>query len=70
MKQLTPRKREVVLLLQMGRSYVRVGAELRISVRTVMFHVKQIAETCGPSTDAPLRVVLAHAVELLTEECP
>lgn len=40
--ELTPREQEVLTLTAQGHSYESIGAELRISVNTVRYHMKRL----------------------------
>jgi DNA-binding NarL/FixJ family response regulator len=51
---LTPRQREVLQLLAMGRSAKEIASALSISTRTVEFHKYQMMETLGLHTTAEL----------------
>jgi DNA-binding NarL/FixJ family response regulator len=51
---LTPRQREVLQLLAVGRSAKEIASALSISARTVEFHKYQLMETLGLHTSAEL----------------
>jgi DNA-binding NarL/FixJ family response regulator len=51
---LTPRQREVLQLLAVGRSAKEIASSLGISARTVEFHKYQMMETLGLHTSAEL----------------
>ncbi len=51
---LTPRQREVLQLLAVGRSAKEIASTLSISTRTVEFHKYQMMETLGLHTSAEL----------------
>ena len=51
---LTPRQREVLKLLAVGRSAKEIASALSISTRTVEFHKYQLMETLGLHTSAEL----------------
>jgi DNA-binding NarL/FixJ family response regulator len=51
---LTPRQREVLELLAVGRSAKEIASALSISTRTVEFHKYQLMETLGLHTSAEL----------------
>lgn len=62
--RLTPRQRQVVVLLSDGWSYTRIARALGIKERTVRMHVKDIAARLD-GDGSPLRRVLRHAGRLL-----
>jgi DNA-binding NarL/FixJ family response regulator len=62
MVELTTRQQEVYDLLAEGKTYTQIGAELGLTYRTVEFYAGRIAEKL-PGTGAPLRKIVAHAVQ-------
>jgi DNA-binding NarL/FixJ family response regulator len=44
LKQLTPRQREVLMLVAQGLSYKEVGTQLSLSPRTIKYHMAEIIE--------------------------
>jgi DNA-binding NarL/FixJ family response regulator len=60
---LTPRQREILVLLAEGRSAKQIAATLAISARTVEFHKYQMMETHGLHTTAELiHFAIKHGV--------
>jgi DNA-binding NarL/FixJ family response regulator len=60
---LTPRQREILVLLAEGRSAKQIAATLAISARTVEFHKYQMMETQGLHTTAELiHFAIKHGV--------
>ena len=62
MVELTTRQQEVYELIVEGKTYGQVAADLGLNFRTVEFHATRIAEKI-PGTGAPLRKILAYAVQ-------
>jgi DNA-binding NarL/FixJ family response regulator len=61
--RLTPRQREILVLLAEGRSAKQIAATLAISARTVEFHKYQMMETHGLHTTAELiHFAIKHGV--------
>jgi DNA-binding NarL/FixJ family response regulator len=58
-EQLTPREREVVQLLALGRTNAQIAEELTVSVNTVKVHVEHVIQKLGVSdrTQAAVRAV-------------
>lgn len=63
---LTPRQRDVVRLIAVGRSCEQIGATLGISTHTVRRHLEAIAAKV-PGTTTPYRRVMLAASTLLEE---
>jgi DNA-binding NarL/FixJ family response regulator len=59
-ERLTQRERQIVRLLALGRSNKEIGDELRITERTVKYHVSEILARLGASNRA-------HAVTIARE---
>jgi DNA-binding CsgD family transcriptional regulator len=53
-ERLTPRQREVLLLIAQGKRMKEVGNCLEISFRTVLFHKDQIMAKIGARSQADL----------------
>jgi RNA polymerase sigma factor (sigma-70 family) len=47
MAELTPREREVLLLLRLGKTYAEIAAHLQMSDNTVKTHLKSIYKKLG-----------------------
>jgi DNA-binding NarL/FixJ family response regulator len=63
MQGLTPREREVIALVSLGRTNKEIASELLISARTVHRHVDGILRKtgCGNRTEAA-RYALEHGI--------
>jgi DNA-binding CsgD family transcriptional regulator len=64
MTHLTPRQRQVVVMLSDGASYAKIARTLGITQRTVRMHVEHVASRLD-GDGSPLRRVLKHAGRLL-----
>lgn len=63
---LTPRQRQVVILLSEGLSCVQISKRMGVAVQTVRAHVRDIAKLLGPDGDVPaLRRIKRNAKQLL-----
>jgi DNA-binding CsgD family transcriptional regulator len=63
-EDLTPREREILALLALGRSNGQIGSQLFISVKTASVHVSHILAKLGARTRGEA-VALARAKGLL-----
>jgi DNA-binding NarL/FixJ family response regulator len=62
--ELTPRQREVVVLVTQGLTYAEIGRRLGISAETVRVHVFDVAQKGGARSGFALRWVIANADRL------
>lgn len=64
--RLTPRQRQVVVLLAEGRSCPEIARRMAISIETVRAHIKAVRKLLDDSSGLPaLRVVRRDAKKLL-----
>ena len=62
--RLTPREREVLILLARGRAMKEVAAEMGITPRTVAFHKYRMMDTLGIRSSAELvRFAVEHGID-------
>jgi DNA-binding NarL/FixJ family response regulator len=64
---ITPRQREILQLLALGRSYDEIGLALDLSINTVRSHVRAIYERLGASTKVEA-VIAALELRLLDRD--
>ena len=66
MPALTPRERDVLMLLSTGAKYAEIGSELGIGTNTVRSHIRSLYDKCGVQNGAEA-VSLAWSLGLLDE---